>query len=101
MTTEQLRSENGAPEKITPMEAPKGHAEVWHYSRPGGSVVRQVVARMQEVPYTDPLTGLTRMIQEPVYQQERRDVTEHIEVLVFEGVVLESKHSFSEARSYN
>ncbi|PTY03702.1 hypothetical protein DB347_20945 [Opitutaceae bacterium EW11] len=101
MTAEQLREKNGAPESVKPMEAPSGKAEIWTYNRPAGSIVKQVVTRIEEVPYTDPLTGVSRMVKQPVYGQEQHVISEEIQVLLFEGIVVEAKTLLTERTSFH
>jgi hypothetical protein len=100
MTTEQVRNLWGKPEQIRPLKAGAQSGEVWVYRRPVSQTVQEVPMRMQEIPYVDPMTGQTKMIKEPVYEQQHIVLIETTELLMFEGRLINWKKSQKEERSY-
>ena len=76
-------------------------AEVWIYRRTAVVGVDLVPTGTEDVPYVDPLSGQTRMIQNPVYNQETRTVEEELQLLLYEGRLVSWKRGFREKRSYD
>lgn len=101
LTAAQIKALLGEPHEIKPFAAKGLISEIWIYqrSRPGKS--RQVVARMQEIPYVDPLTGNMRTIQEPVYEHESTTINETFELLMFSGSLASWKQHQETDRSFN
>ena len=84
MLPDQVRSLLGEPRETRPFPSEEGTAEVWIYERKDVAV-RPTAATTQEVPYVDPLTGVMRTVQEPVYSQESVSVTRELQLLWFDG----------------
>ncbi len=101
MTGVELKQLLGEPKQVRPFVVNEVASEVWVFERRIPGKTRQVVARMQEVPYVDPITGVMRMIQEPVHENETTTVIEITEVLMFSGVVAEWKRAFDAERAFN
>ena len=91
MTAEQIVQIVGKPNRVKKLKQDAIEAEVWYYSfdRPYG--VRQIAAQMREVPYVDPITGVMKMMQEPVYSEERSYLVETTELLIINGALAQSK----------
>jgi hypothetical protein len=100
MTTEQVRNLWGKPEEVRLLKAGAQSGEVWVYRRPVSETMEEVPVRMQEIPYVDPLTGQTKMIKEPVYEQQSVVLIETTELLMFEGRLINWKQSQKEERSF-
>ena len=101
MSGAELKKVWGEPKVVRPFVVDGVTSEVWVFERRLPGKTRQVVARMQEVPYVDPITGVMRMIQEPVQENETTTVIEITEVLMFSGVVAEWKKTFDSERAFN
>jgi len=97
----ELKALWGEPKEVRPFVVEGVTSEVWVFERRLQGTTRQVVARMQEVPYVDPITGTMRMIQEPMHENETTTVIEITEVLMFSGVVTEWKKRFDSERAFN
>ncbi len=97
----ELKTLLGEPKEVRPFVVDGVTSEVWVFERRLQGKTRQVVARMREVPYVDPITGVMRMLQEPVQENETTTVIETIEVLMFSGIVAEWKKSFDSERAFN
>lgn len=97
----ELETLLGKPKEVRPFVVDGVTSEVWVFERRLQGKTRQVVVRMQEVPYVDPITGVMRMIQEPVHENETTTVIETIEVLMFSDVVAEWKRSLDSERAFN
>lgn len=101
MSGADLKVSWGEPKEVRPFVVDGVTSEVWVFERRIPGKTRQVVVRMQEVPYVDPITGVMRMIQEPVNENETTTVIETTEVLMFSGVVAEWKKSFDSERAFH
>ncbi len=99
-TTEHLRATLGAPAETRPMKSQEGPAEIWTYRR-SRTVVNQVAASTEDMPYVDPFSGEMRTIQRPVYTNETRTVDEELQVLVFDGKVVTWKRASQTSRTYD
>ncbi len=97
----ELKALLGEPKEVRPYVVEGVPSEIWIYERRIPGVTRQVPVRMQEVPYVDPITGDTRMIQEPVYENERTTIIETTDVLMFSGAVAEWKTKQVAERDFN
>ena len=91
MPAEQIVQMVGKPKRVKKLKQDAIGAEVWYYSydRPYG--MRQIATRMREVPYVDPITGVMKMLQEPVYSDERSFLVETTELLIIDGTLAEWK----------
>ena len=91
MSAEQIVQMVGKPKRVKKLKQATIAAEVWYYSfdRPNG--MRQVATRMRDVPYVDPITGVMKMLQEPVYSDERSFLVETTELLIIDGALAQSK----------
>lgn len=101
MTAAELKAVLGEPKEVRPFVVNDVASEVWVFERRVPGKTRQVVARMREVPYVDPITGVMRMIQEPVHENETTTLIEVTEVLMFSGVVAEWKRALDAERAFN
>src|SRR5690606_33105378 len=97
----ELKALLGEPKEVRPYVVDGVASEIWVFERRLQGRTRQVVARMREVPYVDPITGVMRMIQEPMHENETTFVIEKMEVLMFSGAVAEWKKSFESERAFN
>lgn len=75
-------------------------AWIWIYQRTYSGPKRQVTTSMREVPYVDPITGVMRMLQEPVYEIESTYITETTELLLHAGLLLEWKQHRTTDRDF-
>ena len=97
-TAEQVRADLGTPVEVRPLRSPG--AEVWIYRRTAAVDVNLVPTKTEDVPYFDPITGQQRTIQNPVYSQETRTVEEELQLLLYEGKLVNWKRGFRDERSY-
>ncbi len=74
----------GEPKESDPATNANGMRETWVYEVIHAPAYKTVVAEMTEVPYVDPFTGIMRMIEEPVINQQRIQRFETI-TLTFRG----------------
>lgn len=91
MSSQDVRSTIGKPKRIKPMSQDGVVAEVWLYSYDTPAGVKQIATSMREIPFFDPITGVMRMIQEPVYSQQMTYVVETTELLMVDGALANSK----------
>ena len=84
MQPDQVREVLGEPGEITLGEDDNAGKEIWVYRIQQPVEMRNVVTRMEEVPFVDPSSGVITTIEEPVTQQERIDRTD-ILTLLFEN----------------
>lgn len=75
--------------------------EIWTYDRRSPGPKRQVQASMRDVPYVDPLTGVMRMIQEPVFEMESTQIVATTQLLLHAGRLLEWKQQITSERAFN
>jgi hypothetical protein len=101
MTAEQVRGILGEPAEIKPLKSGEIGAYHWIYRHSFDGGVQPVVTGMQDVPYIDRMTGESRTIQEPLHGQEMTVIHETIELLVFDGQLVEWKRSFADERVRN
>jgi hypothetical protein len=85
MPAERVTALLGAPSEIKPNSGQGITSEIWIYTRDISGPVRQVAAEMREIPYVDPITGIMRTIQEPVFKNQRTYSTETTELLMIDG----------------
>jgi hypothetical protein len=91
MTAGEVRELWGDPQEIRPLKAESETADVWVYERMETENLGQFESGMVEVPYMDPVTGETRMTQEPRYETKFGEVKFTTELLIFEGKLIEWK----------
>ena len=91
MTAEQVRALVGKPEQIKPFKDGELHSEVWVYQRVISEEARMVAVTTQEIPVTNPLTGQTSLVAEPVMSHEFIKVSEITELLMIDGRLIEWK----------
>lgn len=91
MTADQVREVAGKPGRIKPLKKEGLVAEVWFYNFDKVTEVKDIAARIREVPYIDPLTGRVRMVPEPAYSQQRTVLTETTELLMIDGTLTGAK----------
>lgn len=91
MSAEEVRTIIGKPKRVKAMKQDGVVAEVWLYSYNTPTGVRQIATSMRDVPFIDPLTGVLRMIQEPVYSHQMTYVVETTELLMVDGALANSK----------
>ena len=101
MTSEQILQLVGKPSVVKNLKNAEVKAEVWLYRYDKLDGVKQVATSMQDVPYVDPITGILKMIQEPVYSQERTYLVETTELLVVDGKLTSSKRYRTTRRDFN
>lgn len=101
MTAEQVRSVLGEPQKIGPMESPSGQAEVWTYRTSYVGRLRQVQTGSTTYSRPNPITGVEETVSEPVYSTEQEFVEETIELLIFDGKLIEWKKRRAADRDYH
>lgn len=100
-TADKLLAAVGEPDERKPFRADEIAAEVWIYKRRIPGAVRQVPSSTRDVPYVDPLTGNMRMLQEPVYSNERTTFDETTELLLINGQLAEWKQWLRESRTHD
>lgn len=100
MSPTEVREVMGQPDLIRPMEAPIGTSEVWVFHRDVLSNVGLAITGTREVPYVDPLTGVTRTIHEPVYNQQTVTTRDRLELLWFDGKLVTWKIVRDRSQSY-
>jgi hypothetical protein len=91
MTAAQVRALVGEPVQIKPYKPGDPLGEIWVYQRKVGTHDRQVQIGSREVPATNPLTGQTIMINEPIYEAQVVTDLEIIELLMVESRLAEWK----------
>jgi hypothetical protein len=91
MATAEVRELWGDPHEIRPLKAKSETADVWVYERIETANLGQFENGVIEVPYVDPVTGDTRMIQEPRYETKFGPVKITTELHIFEGKLIEWK----------
>jgi len=101
LTAAELKSLLGEPTEVRPFVVNGVASEIWVFERRVPGQTRQVVARMREVPYVNPITGVMRMIQEPVHENETTTIIEKTEVLMYSGIVAEWKKLVGSERAFN
>ena len=91
----------GKPSEIRPMETPEGHAEIWVYRRNAGVESTLTATGVTQTPVADPLTGARFFVPEPSYSQERKEMLETTNLLMFEGKLLEWTRMVEGKRTFN
>ena len=91
MTADQVRRLAGNPGEIRPFKEGEHHSEVWIYQRVISRETRQVAVTTREVPLTNPLTGVTGTVAEPVMSNEFITTSEITELLMIDGRLIEWK----------
>jgi hypothetical protein len=90
MSAADVRQRFGAPAEIRPYEKVESvKAEIWVYHGTEFGGVREVGGGVREVPYVDPLSGQTKMMQEPLTRLERMSIRHTVQLLMIEGRVAE------------
>lgn len=82
LTTTQLDELLGDPEKVEPATMFNRAEETRHYTIAHTPEYRDTVAEMKDVPFVDPITGVMRMIKEPIVDQQRIERNEQITVVI-------------------
>lgn len=100
LSAAEVRARLGAPLEIKTQHAAGIVSEIWFYQRTFPGKPRQVAAEMQEIPFVDPVTGVMRMIKEPVYKTEQTMVTEHTELLMIRGLLVEWRQTYTTDKKY-
>lgn len=101
MTRAEVRQLLGEPADTRPVAAGEGKAEVWVYRTIVDSRVNMVPTSMREIPYVDPITGVMKTIQEPVYSQEQVSLTEELQLLWYDEWLVEWKRVRKGDRAFN
>ncbi len=70
----------GQPSEVKTSTTATGPAETWIYVNWLPPVYREVAVELEEVAYTDPITGITRTILDPRQQMERITRKEYFEL---------------------
>lgn len=91
MTADEIRQIAGNPAKIKRLKKEGVQAEIWYYKYNRLANVTDVATRTINVPWVDPITGVTKMMPEPVYSQQRTFVVETTELLLVNGQLASSK----------
>lgn len=100
LTAAEVRARLGEPLEIKTQHAAGIVSEIWVYQRTLPGKPRQVAAEMQEIPFVDPVTGVMRMIKEPVYKTEQTMITEHTELLMIRGLLVEWRQTYTSDKKY-
>lgn len=101
LTAQQVIELCGSPDKREPFPTElTTRAEKWTYEETLATEQRQVPVSTREVPYVDPITGVQRMLQEPVYELQSIQLVETVELLMLEGQLLNWKSTRSQHRSW-
>ena len=101
MEADEIVRRIGKPSEIRPMETPEGHAEVWVYRRNAGTDGTWTATSVVRMPVANPLTGVLYTTPEPSYSQERRELLETTNLLMFEGKLVEWTRMVEGKRSFN
>jgi outer membrane protein assembly factor BamE (lipoprotein component of BamABCDE complex) len=91
MTTAEVIALWGQPEKLQHMHHDAGAADIWTYHHVISSYQRQVATSTQLVPVFDSFTNGTKNVPEAVYSQERVQITQTAELLIFKERLIEWK----------
>jgi hypothetical protein len=99
MTADQVRAIAGEPIRIKPLKKDGMSAEIWVYKFDKLTSVKDIPTRINQVPYTDPITGVERSIPEPVYSQQRTFTVETTELLMVNGALTGAKRYHTREKS--
>jgi hypothetical protein len=89
MTVAEVRALVGDPLATKPIRTGGMDGEIWSYQFKVGETVREVSLGTQELPLTNPRTGVTGTTQEPVYSHEFTVSYQDIKMLVIGGLLVE------------
>ena len=100
MTGDQVRAIAGKPDRIKPLKKEGMKAEIWLYkfNRPVG--MKQVATGTRFVPWTEPITGVTKMIPDPIISMVQVFESETTELLMIDGVLTSSKRYRNVGENY-
>ncbi len=91
MTADEIRQIAGNPARIKRLKKKDVQAEIWYYKYNRLADVKEVASKTIDVPWVDPISGITKMMPEPVYSQQRTFVVETTELLLVDGLLASSK----------
>ncbi len=100
LTGAQVTALLGAPAAVKPQKAEGVAAEIWTYTRSTRAGARQVSTGTRDVPYVDPITGVMRNLQEPIFEMQATYVIETTELLMLSGVLAEWKQQVRVDRQF-
>lgn len=100
LTAAEVRFLLGAPAEIKRVESAGITSEIWTYRTSVPGPARQVAAEMQDVPFVDPVTGIMRMIKEPIYKLEQTRINETTDLLMIKGLLVEWKQLRTAERTF-
>lgn len=90
----------GPAETLIPSTVQGVKSEIWIYKHFHPGTTKSVATDMQEIPYVDPVSGVMKMIKEPIYRSEVTRVVETTELLLIEGRLIEWKQRRESVRGY-
>ena len=99
MKKDQVREIMGKPAQIVPGEGNGSVEESWVYRIQQPPEMRNVITRMEEVPFVNPRSGVMTTIEEPVTEQERIDRTEILTLLFRDDQLANINRAVQERRS--
>jgi hypothetical protein len=91
MTAEEVKNLVGEPKEIKPLIAAGLKGEDWLYDHTIADFTKSVGSGTQDMPVTNPLTGATSVAPQTVMTEEYVTVHETVDVLMFDGRVIELK----------
>lgn len=102
MSTATVLHEWGPPadRQLLDDSADHGVAERWTYSQVVGHRAENVPTSTRQVPVLEPLTGETRLVEEPVYTSVRIDRVVGVHLLFIDDRLTQSKSFAGERRDY-
>jgi hypothetical protein len=99
-TADQVRAALGNPVEVRPMQQVPGHGEIWIYRRTKVAT-DMVVTRMENISSIDPFTGQQKTIANPVYSQVTRTIEEELQLLMFDGGLVNWKRGVRGNQDYH
>ncbi len=91
MKAEQVLELAGQPKRVRKLKQEGIAAEVWYYTFSKRVGVTQVASSLTYIPWVDPISGITKMMPEPVYTQQYNYMIETTELLMIDGALAQTK----------
>ncbi len=101
MTVEELDEKLGTPGEVEPATETNRMEETRYYTVEHPPVYRPITTGMQEIPYVDPITGIMRMIKEPITAKQRINREEKITIVIRHNQVIRVDRRTSENSSFS
>lgn len=100
MTVAEVQNLIGKPDNVSPFPAGELKGEVWTYRISVVKRTTMIAASMEDVPFTDPVTGITTMIKEPLLKPQYERFYQTMQFLMVQDRVTERRPSTEEERSF-